>query len=203
MTSKDIRFRPVAPEEQLAEPLLARLHGDWLGAAQDSLPGLAFIDPLCLRYLLGSLLVMEVVRDHHGQRRYRYRLIGTAIVARRGRDRTGTWLHQHDEALFAEQAVMACDAAIEQRQPIYATLQRRLQRRFYPVTYLLLPLVDEGGVVARILAAQLYPANAPVAPYAIFEDDVPARPAKVASPARPQVFDPAHLRDLLGKLGKS
>jgi hypothetical protein len=201
MTSKDINFRPVAPDEQLSEPLLARLHGEWLGAAQDGLPGLAFIDPLRLRYLLGSLLVMDVVRNQYGQRRYRYRLIGTEIVSRRGKDRTGSWLHQHEETLFAEQAVIACDAAIEQRQPIYATLQRRLHKHYYPVTYLLLPVVDEVGVVERILTAQLYPADAPTVPYEVKGQTPQAKPGKAAKPPQAQVFDPAHLRGLLSKLG--
>ena len=166
MPSRDIAFRLLNPEEQLADPLLGRLLQDWRFAALWSdLPSTRFADPLRLRYLLGSLVLLDVVPSEYGLRRYRYRLIGTNIVAHQGRDRTGSWLDQHDEAEFAAAAQKVCDLVVEQRCPVYAGVSRQILDRFYPVQHLILPLGTADGTVIRLLGGEIYPATAPVLAY--------------------------------------
>ncbi|MBP7063097.1 PAS domain-containing protein [Ferrovibrio sp.] len=166
MPNRNAAFRLLTANEQLAEPRLSRLFEDWQRAALwRGLPGTSFADPLHLRYLLGSLVLIDVVRDGLGRRRFRYRLVGTNIVDRQGKDRTGTWLDRHGESDFAAAALKVCNLVAEQRQPVYAGISRRLLGRYYPVEFLVLPM--GGKQVERLIAAQLYPDNAPLCPYGI------------------------------------
>lgn len=166
MSNRNAAYRLLTANEQLTEPRLCRLLDDWHHAALwRGLPDTGFADPLRLRYLLGSLVLIDVVRDGLGRRRFRYRLIGTNIVDRQGKDRTGTWLDRHSESDFSTAALKVCNLVAEQRQPVYAGISRRLLGRHYPVEFLVLPM--GGKQVERIIAAQLYPDNAPLCPYGI------------------------------------
>lgn len=67
-------------------------------------PGKDFLDPLRLRFLLGSLSLLEIQRQ---PLRFRYRLVGTDIVQRPGMELTGKWLDDHPERPF----VLICSRA--------------------------------------------------------------------------------------------
>lgn len=161
------KYGLLAAGEQPRHPLLQRLLADWCAAAlQDGLPPLAFIDPLKLNYLLGSLTVIGVVRDADGGMRFNYRLIGTDLVARRERDHTGGWMHEHEDPTVASIGPVVCRLAVEARQPVQMQAQRSFEGRRYPVDYLLLPLAPTGnGGIDRLLIAQLYSTEMPRLPY--------------------------------------
>jgi hypothetical protein len=152
--------------EQLATPRLDRLYRDWCAAAADDVPGLDFALPERLQYLRGSLLLLDVEHTGPTITRYRYRMIGTSIVARRGLDRTGDYLDTHPETAFADTAIRGCDLVLKSRRPLHASLQRELLGRQYLVEIMVLPLAGADGEIERLLAAQLYPHDAPMQPYA-------------------------------------
>ncbi|WP_430396211.1 hypothetical protein [Ferrovibrio sp.] len=180
MKSTDFTLQQLTPEAELPQPELQRLLQDWLAAARvtsDGVPGFDFADPLRLRYLLGSLVLLDVAYDAMGDRAYRYRLIGTDIVSRRGKDYTGRFLHQHDEEVFAHAAIDACGLAVDERRPVYATLRRQIGKGFYRVQYLTLPLAGPSGGIERLMTAQIYPAEAPSRPYGMRNQGLPYAPS--------------------------
>ncbi|QDO96698.1 hypothetical protein FNB15_05120 [Ferrovibrio terrae] len=164
----DFVYGVVDAPDQLQHPLIRRLHDDWLAATPpEGLPGHGFADPLRLSYLLGLLVVMDVVRpENAGDLRFRYRLVGTDVVARRRRDVTGDFMDQHFDPGVASTGPLVCGLAVEQRRPVYLTAMRHMFEKHYPLEYIVLPLVDAGGkIIDRLVAAQIYPPETPRLPY--------------------------------------
>lgn len=160
LTSRDIQFTMLTRHDRLQTLRLDRLHREWRETETDAaLPCTSFVDPLKLGYLLGALIVFDVEHAAGMRARYRYRLIGTQISERRGRDRTGEYLDQHPEPGFAALASRVCDLVLEARAPVHGVMQREIGGRDYPVEVLVLPL--GGGAITRLLVAELYPADAP------------------------------------------
>jgi hypothetical protein len=92
-------FFEIDPDLRFDNPKLHEFVGYWRSKMKDGrLPGRADIDPLDLRAFLGDIFMLDVVG---APRRFRYRLIGTKIVARVGRDSTGKF---QEEAYSGEQA---------------------------------------------------------------------------------------------------
>jgi hypothetical protein len=147
------------------EPLrLRRLHDDWRQAcgAADALPPESFIDPFHLLYLLETLIIVDVVVEGPLGRRYRYRLVGTDLVAHTHRDVTGRWVDEHPEPELAKFAIAASEAVISARQPALLRFRRSLEGSYYPITVLLLPVGGPaGGQPTRLLVGQHYPPDAP------------------------------------------
>ncbi len=164
---RDVQWAVLDSPNRLVHPLLRRLHSDWQAArTADSMPGHDFVDPVALHYLLGSLLLVDVQHDPAGAKRFQYRLIGTDLVARRGRDSTGLWMDQHADPEVARTGPQACSLAVESRGAVRVTTARVIFKTRYALEYLLLPLAaDHGTTIDRLLIAQIYPPEAPRLPY--------------------------------------
>ncbi|MFN4277064.1 MAG: PAS domain-containing protein [Ferrovibrio sp.] len=167
----EIHYGILKSVEQLEHPLLRRLHSDWCAAAaaegcMDGLPDHTFIDPLKLDYLLGWLLVVGVERPAPDKLRFKLRLIGTEIVEHRERDRTGRWVDEVEDQVLATQGPKICRLVVEARRPVRAEAVHRIDDKNYPVEHLLLPLIDDGGTIDRLLIAQIYPRDTPRVAYA-------------------------------------
>ncbi|MEK9971148.1 MAG: hypothetical protein VW600_18595 [Ferrovibrio sp.] len=150
--------------EAIAPPRLRRLHDDWRQACgeADALPPETFIDPFRLRYVIETLIIVEVVARPSGAPRYRYRLVGTDLVAHTNRDVTGRWVDEHPEPELSEFAIAASEAVIAARQPALLHFRRALQGTYYPITVLVLPIGGSpGGLPTRLLVGQHYPPEAP------------------------------------------
>lgn len=163
ITSHDIRFTMLSPADRLQTLRLDRLLREWRAAAPaDGLPHVGFADPLQLTYLIGAMLILDVEHVAPDQpARFRYRLIGTEITGRSGRDLTGVYVDAHPERSFAKVAQRVCTLVVEARAPVHGVMLRQLGDQKYPVELLLLPLADPAGSIVRLLAAELYPADAP------------------------------------------
>lgn len=162
LTSRNIQFTMLAPHDRLQTLRLDRLHREWRQAgAGHVLPDAAFFNPQNLGYLLGALILFDVEHPSEARTRFRYRLIGSQIVERRGRDRTGEYLDQHPEPGFAEAASRVCGLVLEARAPVHGVMQREIDGRDYGLEVLVLPLGDGSGAITQLLAAELYPADAP------------------------------------------
>lgn len=165
---RDSRFRLPVSDAEIGPPLLRRLLQDWRQACpdNDTLPPAAFIDPFRLRYLIDSLIVVEVVPQPGGGLRYLYRLIGTDLVAHSGRDQTGRWVDTHPEPELSAIAIETSDAVVAARQPALLEFRRSFFGRYYPVTALVLPLAAAAdGRPTRLLVSQLYPKDTPRQPF--------------------------------------
>jgi hypothetical protein len=166
---RDIRYAVLSAPDRLAAPVLHRLHDDWCAAFRaGALPGHDFIDPVKLHYLLGQLMVVGITETETGARRFHYRLVGTDLVARHGRDATGQWMDEHDDPEVARSGPPACNLVVEAAAPVHITGARMIYGARYPLEYLMLPLSEvAGGMIDRVLIAQIYPADAPRRPYTV------------------------------------
>src|SRR3546814_3754158 len=79
---------------------------DWSSDVCSSDLGRQHIDPLALRQHLPFLWMVDAVPAEQGTR-YRYRLIGTEIVAARGGDDTGKFVDEVNRELAGRQDVSA------------------------------------------------------------------------------------------------
>lgn len=87
---------------KLDKPVLQQLQAYWDTRRGGRLyPPREDIDPLDLRFIIGSLLLVDIEPE---PLRFRYRLFGTDVAQRQGFDMTGKYLEQHP---WQELAAMA------------------------------------------------------------------------------------------------
>jgi hypothetical protein len=131
-------------------PGLRALYDYWDGCRQGGrLPGRQHIDPLHIPDLLPNLMLFDVAAPDD----LRYRLVGTALVARLGRDPTG--LPAQDGYLGEDWEKIRPDYlyVVAERRPCLrwnAVLGPRAKR--LPYQRLLLPLARDGATVDMLLA---------------------------------------------------
>jgi hypothetical protein len=81
------------------------------------------LDPLAFHHLLATSYLVDVVRQDPGGTadatvRYRYRLIGSTIVERLGRDRTGWWLDEVYPPETYQIVARSFDEVVRRRAPV-------------------------------------------------------------------------------------
>ncbi|WP_300299628.1 hypothetical protein [Ferrovibrio sp.] len=163
----EARYDILVSTVELRHPLLRRLLADWLhaAAAPGSLPGHDFADPQRLDYMQGQIVIFDVVPQADNMPRFRYRFVGAPLVARRGRDVTGSWIDEHTDAVVAKIGPQSCAAAVQSRRPVHVRARREIAGISYPLEYLVLPLVNaETGQLDRLVSGQIYPSDAPSQP---------------------------------------
>jgi hypothetical protein len=127
---------------------------DYWRARQRSgrLPARADIDPADLRHLLPRLALIDVLREDHDLA-FRYRLTGTEIVNRAGRDPTG----KRFEELYRGDYLQTANATYRQ---VVDTGRPHTSDRVYPLVpgreymrydRLLLPLAGDGVTVDMVM----------------------------------------------------
>lgn len=138
--------------DQLPEPLL-RVHDYWLNRqANGKLPGRQAVDPVELRDSLSSLCLIDVLDEPEG-RRYRYRLIGTHVAERMGRDYTGEYFDEILAPERLEEIERIYSTCINSREPHFSTDTVPVTGRdFVSYKRLLLPLASDGERVDMILS---------------------------------------------------
>jgi hypothetical protein len=100
---------------KLDQPALQQLHTYWDSRrAGRPYPARDEIDPLDLRFILGSLILVDVEAE---PRRYRYRLFGSDIARRQGFDMTGKYLEQHPWQELATLARQTYGEVVANGQP--------------------------------------------------------------------------------------
>lgn len=127
---------------EIASPVLRDLYLYWLGKWQGPrMPTRADIEPLEIPTLLPLVYLVDVEGD---PRRFRFRLIGTRIVAWLGRDLTGAYLSDPTARRYA--------AVADSGRPAYDALNAAgKEGRHGSYQRLLLPLAGEEGGVAMLL----------------------------------------------------
>jgi hypothetical protein len=142
--------------EQVASPLLQRLLQEWDARRRGrAMPARADFQPEAMRFILGSLILVDVLAD---PLRFRYRLVGTNLAWRRGVDLTGSLLDQHPDQRLREEAVAACRIVVDTRRP-YLFRPRFVGTSGTSFNYeaLLLPLSSDDAAVEMIMAGQIFP----------------------------------------------
>ena len=129
--------------------LYAYWHGKRSG---DRLPGRADVDPAELRQLLPRLALIDVLRGDQGPA-FRYRLTGTEIVSRAGRDPTGKRFEELYSGDYLKTANETYRQVVETGRPhtsdrVYPLVPGREYMRY---DRLLLPLAGDGVTVDMVM----------------------------------------------------
>lgn len=127
----------------------------WFEARSNGkVPGKDFLDPLRLRFLLGSLSLLEVQAD---PLRFRYRLVGTDIVQRLGHELTGHWLDEHPDPAWRPFLLKGATMVHHAAMPVYGHVQARTLGMDWLLEVVAVPLFGPDGEVAYIGAGQSFP----------------------------------------------
>lgn len=127
----------------------------WYNAHIDErAPGKEFLDPLRLRFLLGSLSLLEIQPE---PLRFRYRLVGTDIVQRLGHELTGKFLDEHPDPALRPFLVKGATMVHHAAMPIYAHVKSRTLGEDWLLEVVAVPLLGPDGEVAFIGAGQSFP----------------------------------------------
>lgn len=126
----------------LVNPDLCRLLAYWCERrGERAMPQRADLDPLDMRYLLGSIVLVDVENSPTGDGlRFRFRLVGVNVVEHAGHDLTGRYVEEFPGQEFAEKLRESYTVMVVGKVP------RRVQRRefndgrFYEMEALMLPL---------------------------------------------------------------
>lgn len=139
--------------ESVVAPRLVELTAYWRERCADGrLPARADIDPLQLKDLLGTLLLVEVVTED-GRRRFRYRLFGTEFVFYHGRDLTGHYLDEIADTGFRDELLGVYADAVAQRAPQFLAYDYIVDAARHRFQAVLLPLSNrDDGAVDMIFA---------------------------------------------------
>ncbi len=128
---------------------LRRLFDYWESKrAARKLPARAALDPLDIPYVLANLALVDVLRD---PLRFRFRLVGTEIVARDGTDLTGRTTDDHPLPEYRALLRQSYSDVVASSVPAVFRRQRLMdgKPRHYEVLYL--PLAADGVTVDMLL----------------------------------------------------
>src|SRR4051794_4528902 len=139
----------------LTHPLLQRLYAYWgEKRAEGRRPGRADIDPVELAFILGSLLLVEVITGTPP--RFRIRIHGTNLARLAGYDLTGKMLDELPINDFRELAQRSFATVAATGEPFHASRDRVIDGRRRRYETLMLPLFDAAGGVNMLLIGLIY-----------------------------------------------
>jgi hypothetical protein len=136
------------------EPRLRLLYEYWLERkGERRFPARRDIDPLEFSYLLGSVVLVDVLRH---PLRFRVRVHGTEMARRARYDLTGKLLDQLPIMDYRDYVLERCTRLVESGEPALVHHDRVIdgQRRRYEALWL--PLSADGIEVTMLLGALIY-----------------------------------------------
>ncbi len=128
------------------DPKLRQLLAYWEHARPGTaLPGRKDIDPIEIPRLMPHVALLDVLRDPLD---YRYRLVGTNIVAMTGYDRTGKRAREIFPAAVMEATVRLLENLVAKRKPLaFAGRMFWIGKDYRHFEALVLPLASDGQTV--------------------------------------------------------
>ncbi|MDP6346719.1 MAG: PAS domain-containing protein [Alphaproteobacteria bacterium] len=138
-------------------PLLREMLLYWQGLCQEGrLPGRKDLEPAKIPNILPWMLILDVVPSG-ADYRFKFRLFGTGLVERAGRELTGLWF---EEAFPADEQqayfIQGVNRVVREKQPLGFYGHSMIQdRKHVRVAGLILPLADDGETVDRLISVNL------------------------------------------------
>lgn len=136
---------------QLASPLLQRFHADWESRRRGrAFPARQDYDPCDIAYALGSVSLIDVFYD---PLRFRFRVHGTGIAERTGRELTEKFVHEMTDLRHREMAESHFRQVVETRAPV-ATVRRAYvtEVRVWNCEVLVMPLSSNGTDIDMMIS---------------------------------------------------
>jgi hypothetical protein len=141
-------------DPKIVSPTLQRVYQDWQNRRHGSgLPSRASFDIVDLKYILGSLNLVDVMRDPL-RYRYRYRVHGSKCASLLGYDMTRKFVDDYPDPVYRERVRRNFTSVVESRQP-RCDLGRRVlvDLRIIHFEALILPLAADGETVDMLMVA--------------------------------------------------
>lgn len=157
MPSQSETSRPLEDVDlgaQIRDARLARLYAYWSecrGARR--FPSRQDIDPLDFTYVLGNIMLLDVLRDPI---RFRVRLHGSNVGRYVGFDLTGKMLDELPGPEYRAYVIDRCRNLVTDNRPLAIRRHRILDDRLSYYEALWLPLSDDGVEVNMLLCAHFY-----------------------------------------------
>ena len=141
------------PVPETCHPKIRRVVEYWrkIHPAEGVLPGRQHFDPIDIPQLLPNVWLIDV---SHDPLRFRFRLLGTAVVEYAGEDNTGRWF---DEAMPNFNPRVFADV-VETGLPSWARTRSRMRpyKEYRELERVRLPLARDGKTVDMILCLTVF-----------------------------------------------
>jgi hypothetical protein len=111
------------------------------------------IDPLDIRYVLGHVMMIDVLDSVP---RFRIRLHGTEMVRRARYDLTGKFLEDLPNPEYRDYVLMRCDILVQSGEPAIVHHDRILDGEIRQYEALWLPFSEDDQQVTMLLCALIY-----------------------------------------------
>lgn len=139
---------------QIRDPRLHRLFEYWSARkGERRFPARRDIDPLDLRYLLGNIMLVDVLRE---PLRFRVRLHGDNLVRRADYDLTGKMLADLPISDYRTYVIGRCTGLVDTGEPLAVQHDRVLDGRSRRYEALWLPFSENDADVTMLLCALIY-----------------------------------------------
>jgi hypothetical protein len=138
----------------IESPKLRQLYNDWNSRRQGrEFPSRADFDPFELKYVLGTLSLVDVLRD---PLRFRYRLHGSTMADLIGTDMTGKYLDEMTDRRYYEKANATFTEVVEMGTPTFGSYRRLMtDRRTWDYEVLVLPLSGDGQTIDMLISCSI------------------------------------------------
>jgi hypothetical protein len=139
----------------ITHPKLQRLYEYWSEKrAGRSMPARGDIDPIDMRFVIGNLILIDVIAGE--PLGFRIRLHGTNLVEHVGYELTGKMLDELPQVEFRDLSQKSFTKVVTTKEPLQGRRDRILDGRLRQYETLILPLSSDGSEVDRILCGLIY-----------------------------------------------
>jgi hypothetical protein len=143
------------PLSAIGHPYLSAMHRYWEARrGEREMPARADLHPQDMVPFLGNVFLIDV---EHEPRRFRFRLIGTAVVDSYGKDLTGRYTDEVEPLLYREMIERHYNQTVDERRP---TLHRisfsEHTGRAHDLVRLTLPLSDDGVTINMLVLCSVF-----------------------------------------------
>ncbi len=143
---------------EISNPKLRRLHEYWSQRRGDrKWPARADLDPVDMSFVLGNVILVEVLPETPV--RYRIRLHGSTLAQRVGYDLTGKMLDDMPVPEFRDMSRRSFDKVVRTGEPLHVVADRMVDERMQHYESILLPLSNSGDRVDMLLIGLVYDGN--------------------------------------------
>jgi len=138
----------------IGDPKLRRFYDYWIGRCGDRrFPARRDIDPLEFPYVLGNIMLVDVLRD---PQRFRVRLHGTNMVTRMHYDMTGRMVDELPRPEYRAYVLDRCRGLVASGEPLLLRNNLTLDGWTSRYEALWLPLSDDGINVDLLVCTMIY-----------------------------------------------
>jgi hypothetical protein len=139
----------------IKHPKLQQLFDYWSAKAGGrKMPSRADIDPLDLAFIIGNVILIDVIAG--SPLGFRIRLHGTNLTERVGYELTGKMLDELPQAEFRELARLSFTKVATIAEPLHALNDRLLDGQIRGYETIILPMSSDGSRVDMLVCGLIY-----------------------------------------------